>query len=126
MQALTCCYNSAGTILRTNILYCLALGSFINLVSDQLWVCILFYNRFYSAYTCHTLQLSTGVLIGQLCSCHGAGVYNEMKECILSGIRDNIDRDTSSANEELMHKLSSRHDSTGDGEGEIERVSVLL
>ena len=61
-----------------------------------------------------SLQLSTGVLIGQLCSCHGADVYSDMKECILSGIRDNIDRDVSSANEELLHKLSSRH--TGDEE----------
>ena len=47
-----------------------------------------------------------------------------MKEYILSGIRDNIDRDVSSANEELLHKLSSRH--TGDEEGEIERVSVIM
>ena len=28
-------------------------------------------------------------------SCHGAGVYSDMKEYILSGIRDNIDRDIS-------------------------------
>ena len=72
------------------------------------------------------MQLSTGLLIGQLCSCHGAGEYSDMKEYILSGIRDNIDRDVSSANEELMHKLSSRHDSTGDEESEIERVSMIM
>ena len=55
---------------------------------------------------CCILSLFVGVLIGRLCSCYGVQVFAELQDCIYGGIRDNIDRDLSTAGPELVEKLA--------------------
>lgn len=72
----------------------------------------------------HALSFS-GELLGHLCQHHGVSVYCELKECLMSGIHDNLERDFTSADPDLMEKLSrSRHSSEGEEEQE-ERVMNL-
>ena len=75
----------------------------------------------------HVLSPSlSGELLGQLCQCHGVSVYCELKACLMSGIHDNLERDFTGADPDLMEKLSrSRHSSEGE-EDQEERVNMNL
>ena len=65
-------------------------------------------------------------LLTSLCQYHGASVYCELKTCLMSGIHDNLERDFTGADPDLMEKLSrSRHSSEGEKDQE-ERVSKNL
>ena len=61
-----------------------------------------------------------------LCQYNGVSVYCELKTCLMSGIHDNLERDFTGADPDLMEKLSrSRHSSEGE-EDQEERVSMNL
>ena len=73
----------------------------------------------------HSYLLSlSGELLGHLCRHQGVSVYCELKACLMGGIHDNLERDFTSADPDLMEKLSrSRHSSEGEEEQE-ERVNM--
>jgi hypothetical protein len=52
------------------------------------------------------IRLIAGELIGRLCKDEGIRAYEDVSAVILKGINDNIERDTSTADEDLLHKLN--------------------
>ena len=59
--------------------------------------------------------------MGHLCTHEGITTYEELSSCILSGIKDNMERDISTANDVLVQKL--KDGGVQDVEEENERVS---
>ena len=69
------------------------------------------------------------MLIGKLCFHYGVSVFDELKDCIFKGIRENIEmRDLSAVDSELMEKLGrqdSSNSSSSEEDEELERVSII-
>ena len=64
---------------------------------------------------------AAGEVLGHLCSANGPEVYRELEPMLISGIKDNLERDQDLITEhpQLMEKLSSRQ---SPDPSEIERV----
>ena len=59
--------------------------------------------------------------MGNLCRCQGVDVFLKLEDCIVGGIRGNLERDVMSAKAELVEKLVQQESS----DGEEERVSMV-
>ena len=59
--------------------------------------------------------------MGNLCRCQSVDVFLKLEDCIVGGIRDNLERDVMSAKAELVEKLVQQESS----DGEEERVNMV-
>jgi hypothetical protein len=69
--------------------------------------------------------VAAGEVLGHLCSTNGPDVYSELEPMLISGIKDNLERDQDLITEhpQLMEKLSGRQ---SPDPAEIERVCNVI